>query len=650
MKTILITGGAGFIGSHLCEFLLDNGFKVIAMDNLATGDLDNIGHLRSNKNFSYIHHDVSKHIAINENLDFVLHFASPASPVDYQKIPIQTLKAGSLGTHNTLGLALAKKAKYMLASTSEVYGDPLVNPQSEAYWGNVNPIGVRGCFSEDTEVLTKEGWKFFKNLTYDDIILTLSTDDSLEYHKPIEIIKERYEGQLIWFRNTKIDLLVTPNHKMYVKRRNSHKCELIQAFEAIRWNGTNMKKTGKWAGNEREYFHIPLMKNSKFGNIEKVPMDEWMEFFGYYITEGCVHIRKRKQKVNNKEYETSAYNVLIAQDRKRIANWNKIKECIKKLPFKYYESDDHQFRICNKQLALYLKQFGKSKDKYIPEELKNLSKRQLNILFNAMMLGDGSSSGNKFFSSSYRLMGDFQEISLKLGLACTIRLTDKRKQNPVYSTHILSNTKKNFLTPLYPNREIVNYDGHVYCVNVTNHVIFVRRNGKAVFCGNCYDEAKRFAEAITMAYHRIHKLDTKIARIFNTYGPRMRKNDGRVVPNFIMQALKNEPITVYGNGNQTRSFCYISDLIDGIYRLMMSGINEPVNLGNPEEHTILEFAGLIKELTKSKAKIIFKPLPIDDPHVRCPDISKARKELKWTPRVGLNSGLAETINSFKKKI
>jgi dTDP-glucose 4,6-dehydratase len=280
------------------------------MDNLATGDLDNIGHLRSNKNFSYIHHDVSKHIAINENLDFVLHFASPASPVDYQKIPIQTLKAGSLGTHNTLGLALAKKAKHILASTSEVYGDPLVNPQPETYWGNVNPIGIRGC----------------------------------------------------------------------------------------------------------------------------------------------------------------------------------------------------------------------------------------------------------------------------------------------------------------------------------------------------YDESKRFAEALTMAYHRIHKLDTKIVRIFNTYGPRMRKDDGRVVPNFITQALKKEPITVYGNGKQTRSFCYISDLIDGIHKLMMSGINEPVNLGNPEEHTILEFAELIKELTKSKAKIIFKPLPIDDPHIRCPDISKARKELKWIPRVGLNSGLAETINFFKKKI
>lgn len=309
MKTALITGGAGFIGSHLCDFLLNKGYRVICVDNLITGNKKNINHLEKDSNFKFINHDISRHISCGEKLDFVLHFASPASPIDYQKIPIQTLKAGSLGTHNTLGLALAKKAKYVLASTSEVYGDPLISPQPESYWGNVNPVGVRGC----------------------------------------------------------------------------------------------------------------------------------------------------------------------------------------------------------------------------------------------------------------------------------------------------------------------------------------------------YDEAKRFAEALTMAYHRIHKLDTKIARIFNTYGPRMRKNDGRVVPNFMVQALKNEPITVYGSGKQTRSFCYINDLIEGIHKLMMSGINEPVNLGNPEEHTILEFAEIIKELTKSKNRIVFRPLPVDDPHVRCPDISKARKKLKWQPKVSLDSGLAETINFFKNR-
>jgi len=307
MVYALITGGAGFIGSHLCDFLLNKGFKVICVDNLITGSIKNIKHFEKNKNFKFINRDISKHIKINENLDFVLHFASPASPVDYQKIPIQTLKAGSLGTHNTLGLALAKKAKYLLASTSEVYGDPLVNPQPESYWGNVNPVGIRGC----------------------------------------------------------------------------------------------------------------------------------------------------------------------------------------------------------------------------------------------------------------------------------------------------------------------------------------------------YDEAKRFAEALTMAYHRIHKLDTKIARIFNTYGPRMRGNDGRVVPNFINQALSNKPITVYGDGGQTRSFCYVDDLIEGIYKLMMLDINEPVNLGNPEEHAILEFAKIIKRLAKSNSKVIFKKLPADDPKVRCPDITLAKTRLKWKPKISLEEGLRRTISLFK---
>jgi dTDP-glucose 4,6-dehydratase len=310
MKTALITGGAGFLGSHLCDFLLEKRFRVICMDNLITGNDHNIRHLNGNDNFEFINHNVSEHINIKEDLDYVLHFASPASPMDYQKIPIQTLKVGSLGTHNTLGLALAKKAKYVLASTSEVYGDPLVEPQPESYWGNVNPVGPRGC----------------------------------------------------------------------------------------------------------------------------------------------------------------------------------------------------------------------------------------------------------------------------------------------------------------------------------------------------YDESKRFAEALTMAYHRIHKLDTKIARIFNTYGPRMRADDGRVVPSFIVQALRQKPLTVFGDGTQTRSFCYVSDLIEGIFRLMKSGVNEPVNLGNPAEMAILDFARKVLEMTKSKSKIVFKKLPVDDPRVRCPDITKAMKELKWEPKVSLEEGLAKTIGWFRTKL
>jgi len=308
-KIVLITGGAGFIGSHLCERLLKEGFKVICMDNLITGNLENIKPLLKDKNFLFIKHDVTKYIEIKGKIDYVLHFASPASPCDYLKLPIQTLKVGSLGTHNTLGLAKRKKAKFLLASTSEVYGDPLVHPQPENYWGNVNPIGLRGV----------------------------------------------------------------------------------------------------------------------------------------------------------------------------------------------------------------------------------------------------------------------------------------------------------------------------------------------------YDEAKRFAEAITMAYHRVHKIDAKIARIFNTYGERMRIDDGRVIPNFILQALNNQPLTVYGKGTQTRSFCYIQDLIEGILKLMFSQINEPINLGNPLEFKILDLAHLIIKLTESKSKIIFKPLPQDDPCRRKPDIRKAKKILNWKPKVNLEEGLIRTITWFRNK-
>ena len=306
---IFITGGAGFIGSHLIDLLIEKGHDVVCLDNLITGNLSNLAHLAKEKHFTLIQQDVTKPIDLAGKVEYVLHFASPASPVDYLKFPIQTLKVGSLGTHNALGVAKAKGSRFLLASTSEVYGDPLVSPQGEEYWGNVNPIGPRGV----------------------------------------------------------------------------------------------------------------------------------------------------------------------------------------------------------------------------------------------------------------------------------------------------------------------------------------------------YDEAKRFAEALTLAYHRTHKIDTKIARIFNTYGPRMRHADGRAIPNFITQALNGEPLTVYGDGTQTRSFCFISDLIGGLARLMESPLNEPVNLGNSTEMALLELAKKIIHLTGSKSKIEFRPLPIDDPKQRRPDISKAKKFLKWEPLVSLEEGLHLTIEDFRKR-
>ncbi|MEZ5047031.1 MAG: UDP-glucuronic acid decarboxylase family protein [Chitinophagaceae bacterium] len=309
-KNILITGGAGFLGSHLCDRFIKEGYRVLAMDNLITGSKKNIEHLFGHPDFEFYHHDVSKFVHVPGTLDYILHFASPASPIDYLKMPIQTLKVGSLGTHNLLGLAKEKKARMLIASTSEVYGDPLVHPQPEDYWGNVNPIGPRGV----------------------------------------------------------------------------------------------------------------------------------------------------------------------------------------------------------------------------------------------------------------------------------------------------------------------------------------------------YDEAKRFQEAITMAYHSFHHLETRIVRIFNTYGPRMRLNDGRALPAFMSQALHGEPITVFGDGSQTRSFCFVDDLIEGIYRLLLSDYHLPVNIGNPVEISLKDFAEEIKELVGSRSEIIYQPLPQDDPKQRQPDISKAKEILGWEPKINRREGLKITLDYFKEAL
>ena len=306
----VVTGGAGFLGSHLADLLLSKGHQVIAIDNFITGSVDNMAHLAGNPDFKFIKQDVTEFLFLEGPVDYVWHFASPASPIDYLEIPIKTLKVGSLGTHKALGLARNKGARFLITSTSEIYGDPLVHPQTEDYWGNVNTIGPRGC----------------------------------------------------------------------------------------------------------------------------------------------------------------------------------------------------------------------------------------------------------------------------------------------------------------------------------------------------YDESKRFAEALTMAYHREHGVETRIVRIFNTYGPRMRLNDGRVVPAFISQALKNKPITVFGTGQQTRSFCYVSDLIEGIYRLMMSSTTQPVNIGNPHEMTMLEFASEIIRATGSRSKIVHKPLPQDDPKQRRPDITRAKNLLKWEPKVSLKEGLVKTIEYFQERV
>jgi UDP-glucuronate decarboxylase len=652
---ILVTGGAGFIGSHLVKRLLEAGNEVIALDNFFTGSRENIREFLSNPKFKVLEHDVT--IPLDAEIEQIYNLACPASPVHYQFDPVKTVRTSVQGAINMLGLAKKNQATILQASTSEVYGDPEVHPQPESYWGKVNPIGIRSCYSQDTEILTKNGWKFFYELAKNDELTTLNKRGAIEYHKPKEIIKQEYKGQLISFKNHQCDLLVTPNHKMCARKRGREEFELLSATEKINWNRTQMLKVADYDAPDQEWFYFPKdidRRNSKTPVVKRIKMDDWLEFFGYYITEGCVSIRKRARIVNGKKYLISDFRVLIAQsESKNKKNYDKIKKLLSRLPFNFVDSFDHQFCITNKQLANYLLVFGKSDKKYIPRELLNISKRQLKILFEAMMLGDGNKDGDTYYSNSLRLINDFQELLLKIGYAGNAVGRDNRKEKPVYSIHILNRFNQKYRTPTYSHSSRQNYKGFVYCVNVPNHIVYIRRKGKALFCGNCYDEGKRCAETLFFDYHRQYQVDIRVIRIFNTYGPNMHPNDGRVVSNFIVQALKNEDITIYGDGSQTRSFQYIDDLIDGMIKMMNNREKfiGPVNLGNPEEFTIKELAEKVLELIpESRSKIIYQDLPSDDPRQRKPDIALAREKLAWEPKIKLTEGLKKTIEYFREKI
>lgn len=654
---ILVTGAAGFIGSHLCESLLNDGHIVYGIDNLSTGYKTAISHLISNPNFEFIHHDVIE--PINLLVDQIYSLASPASPQQYQKNPVFTTKTNILGSINMLELALKNKARVLLTSTSEVYGDPLEHPQKETYRGNVDPTGPRSCFIEGTEILTKNGWKDFKNINYKDEIATLNPyNKELEYNIPTNIIKEHYNGDIYEFKNNNIDLSVTPNHKMYIKNRNSENYELLEAFNIKDYNHSSLLKQCKWTGIDQDYFYFPeetlKLKNCKIKPIKKLKMDDWLEFMGYYLTEGCVYLHKKKTNINGKIYQSTAYKIQISQsEEKNPEIFNKIKNCLIRLGIKHCISKSRNcyFVFSNKQIATYLLQFGKSKDKFVPKEFLMLSKRQLKILYQAMIDGDAAKKYNKhisnvYYSSSTRLMDDMQEILLKIGYYGNIKLPSPGR-NVNYISCIES--EKNHE---YPNPIIKNYHGFIYCVNVPNHIICVRKNGKYVFCGNCYDESKRCAETLFFDYHRNYNVDIRVVRFFNVYGERLSSGDGRVISNFICQALKNDPITVYGSGRQTRSFMYIEDAINGL-KAMMNNEKDflgPVNLGNPIEFTIHDLAEQIIKLTNSQSKIIYRDLPKDDPKQRKPDISLAKKQLNWSPTFNLNDGLLKTIEYFKKEL
>jgi UDP-glucuronate decarboxylase len=653
-QKFLICGGAGFIGSNMVGRLLKEGHQVTVVDDLSTGSEKNLEPFIAHPAFDFVKADVCDYND-DQEYDRVVNLACPASPVHYQTNPIHTMLTNVQGTYNLLGFAYLKGARFLQASTSEVYGDPMVHPQTEEYWGNVNCYGPRACYTDDVEVLTDTGWKLFSDLKVTDTIATLNQNtDRLEYQLPTEIIEQEYDGVIQSYQNQNIDLSVTPNHKMYARKRNSDNFELIESQKFTDVDHSVMKKTvSDWNGPYQEFFFFPEEnKNIKFSKhkiLEKVKMDDWLEFMGYFLTEGCVYIHNKQKIVNGKTYFYREYRIQISQSE--TANnliFTKIGNCLTRLGIKYSvsRSGNSYFVFNNKQIAIYLSKFGKSRDKYIPREFLNLSREQLKILFDSMMDGDGTKESEDhsrvYYSTSKHLVDGIQEIMLKLGYRGNIRYSKSRN---IYSITCVENV----IYSKYPIPFIEIYNGMVYCVTVPNRVIYVRRNGKAVFCGNCYDEGKRAAETLVYDFQRAVQLDCRIVRIFNTYGPNMAKNDGRVVSNFIVQALEGKPLSIYGDGSQTRSFCYVDDTVEAILSVLEGTYRKPLNVGNPVEFSVLELANAVLEaLDKKDHPIQYYTLPQDDPRQRNPNIDKIKELYGWEPKVQLDQGLSKTVDYFMK--
>jgi UDP-glucuronate decarboxylase len=671
MKTILITGGGGFIGRNLIEQLVKfkTTHKIIVIDNFITSNKQEFVkfYRQYEDRLSFYAYDITNYRVLEyilediKHVDEIYHLASLASPPFYKKYPLETLDVGYIGTKNMLELAKRYNAKLLFASTSEVYGDALISPQHENYYGNVNSFGARSCYSDDTEILTESGYKLFSELDNNDKVATLNSNNELEYHIPNEIIKEKYVGEMYKFKNWNIDLNVTPNHKMYVKKRDYNEFELLTADSKFSWDRAVLKKTCDYTGKEQEWFYFPDyvkgLANQKTPFVEKVNMDLWLEFMGYYLSEGHTRISVQKKKgPNGKLYDSGIFKVQISQSEiVKPLHFEKIKNCLDKMPFHYNISraGNSYFVISNKQLAYYLKQFGKSKDKFIPNELLSLSKRQLTILLDALMLGDGTINKNNinlktYYSSSYKLISGVQEILLKVGTFGNI-LKENVRNREMYYIHINSRSDRNYT---YSTPIINQYNGYVYCVNVKNHVIFVRRNGKALFCGNCYDESKRVAEALCYTYLKQYGVDVKIARIFNTYGPHMLLNDGRIITEVIRHLKNDTTLTIFGDGNQTRSCCYVKDTIQMLIKLMNSQINEPVNIGNNEERTINETVDLIEKTwnvmfnSNTIVKREYKELTQNDPLQRKPCLKFNKQVLGEIEYTSFEEGIKDTIIYF----
>lgn len=673
-KNIIITGGGGFIGKNLIKRISNECEKVIVIDNFISSNEDELYKMLDKnviKNVLVCNYDITniylnnyieeiKKVNNINRIDEIYHLASIASPVRYKIHDIETLDVGYIGIKNILELARKENSRILYTSTSEVYGDPLISPQNEDYYGNVNPFGERSCFADDTEILTENGYKLFSELHINDKVATLNSNNELEYNYPYEIIKYKYTGEMYEFKNWNIDLKVTPNHKMYVKKRDYNKFELITADSKISWDRAVLKKTCNYIGEEKEWFYFPKnlkeLRNQKTPFVEKVNMDLWLEFMGYYLSEGSTRIaRQKKKSINGKIYECGIYRVQISQcETANHEKFEKIKKCLDKLPFNYNvsKSGNCYFVITNKQLSYYLNRFGKSKDKFIPSDLLSLSKRQLTILLDSLLLGDGCIRKNKinnniyktYTSISYKLISNIQEILLKIGSFGNITKSKRDDtNNDLYIININSRPERNYT---YSKPILKEYNGYVYCVNVKNHIINVRRNGKSLFSGNCYDESKRIGETLCYVYRKKYGLDIKIARIFNTYGEYMDIDDGRIVSEIFKNILFNKKLTIYGNGEQTRSFTYVEDTVEMLIKLMESQYNKPLNIGTDEEITLNELLKIVENIFNVKLLCEYVEKTENDPMLRRPDLSRNKEYLGYNNRTSLENGLKKMFSYY----
>jgi UDP-glucuronate decarboxylase len=768
----LITGGAGFIGSHLCEFLLGRGARVVCMDNFITGSPENIAHLEGRPDFARVCHDVTQYIDVEGPLDWVLHFASPASPRDYLELPIQTLKVGALGTHRALGVAKAKGARFLLASTSEVYGDPLVHPQREEYWGNVNPVGPRGVYDEAkrfAEALTMAYHRahgldtrivrIFNSIPGDEFTLVFDNDDMRfcrfeDYARTLEIagttgrkiqvpafdpvtgkvtlqdvsaiIKHPCQGD-IYEVKTRYGrtIRVTGDHSLF---RRGHGAQpepvfakdlkpgddvaIASVLPAIEKDFTEFSLSGHllatrgaaqlWdyaiASNalradiesRREEIHGILARSgrlrarrfrnglscasNKYRRLSLLPLavvralgiapppdavtrifkagahiavpdlvtvtDEILWLLGFFLAEGYACRRGKNC------YLSFASDTAFLEKAARILETHFKVHAVRRAP-----KDGRAPAVVVNSHLLYIifDEVFRVLGDAIPAWILQLPLHRLKWFLEGYREGDGTHSGKKlgkelcFDTASEQRARDLTIALLRFGIVASVgqyETTFKKKYGerrfPFYRLTVCE----------LSNFNVLEWDrGVVQRLNArrTGDLVWarVRSVEKSVATPWVYDFSVPGAENF---------LGGNGVWCHNTHGPRMRLHDGRAIPAFITQALGGQPITVFGDGSQTRSFQYIDDLVEGIRRLMEAPVHNPVNIGNPQEITLLELAKRILWLTGSRSEIVFRPLPVDDPKVRQPDITRARALLGWEPQVDIDEGLRLTIDWFREKL